>query len=292
MNVLNKQKKHILASAIYSLFVLFVSTLSQATAQSSPTQTLPVPPNTVWLQDSLFIDKTEIANIHWAEYLQFIRKEVAQKRLTPAFYQTQTPDTSITVINGINRLHHPAYRWQPVVGISYGQALRFCEWRSIVASQVYNQTNPAPQGLYWQFTYRLPTTKEWEKAAAGGLDISLYPYGLTHLFAITTKKRVLMHPPTPLINYRDHKTKRFSLKKVASYEPNGLGIYQMIGNVAEMTATKGIAKGGSWRHRKAACKIRKSQRYFVPDNWVGFRCVCEVKLVDKAKHSTRETEVK
>lgn len=288
MKILNNEKKRIFANCVWLWFAMLPMALGTALAQSNQATTLPTPPNTVWLQDSVFIDKTEIANIHWLEYLHFLRKQVAQNKLTQAAYQAQIPDTSLTHSNDINHLTHPAYRWQPVVGISYEQALRFCEWRSVVASEVYNEAHPAPEGLYWQFTYRLPTIKEWEKAAAGGLEVSLYPYGLTHLFEVTPAEPVRMCPPKPLINYRDHKTKLFSLKKVDAYVPNGLGIYQMIGNVAEMTATKGVAKGGSWRHRKGACKIRKSQRYFAPDNWLGFRAVCEVKLVEKTVHQTHE----
>lgn len=288
MKILNNEKKRILANCVCLWFALLPMALGTVKAQSTPPLTLPTPPNTVWLQDSMFIDKTEVANIHWLEYLHFLRKQVNQNKLTQAMYQEQLPDTSITHIKGVNHLTHPAYRWQPVVGISYEQALRFCEWRSVVVSEVYNEAHPAPAGLYWQFTYRLPTIKEWEKAAAGGLEVSLYPYGLTRLFDITPTKPVSMRPPKPLVNYRDHKTKLFSLKKIDAYVPNGLGIYQMIGNVAEMTATKGIAKGGSWRHRKGACKIRKLQRYFAPDNWLGFRAVCEVKLVEKTVHQTHE----
>jgi formylglycine-generating enzyme required for sulfatase activity len=288
MKILNNEKKCILANCVWLCFALLPMALGTVVAQSSPSLTLPTPPNTVWLQDSVFIDKTEVANIHWLEYLHFLRKQVAQNKLTQAEYQAQIPDTSITCSQQVNRLTHPAYRWQPVVGISYEQAVRFCEWRSVVASEVYNEAHPAPAGLYWQFTYRLPTIKEWEKAAAGGLDVSLYPYGLTRLFDIASTEPVRMRPPKPLINYRDHKTKLFSLKKIDAYAPNGLGIYQMIGNVAEMTATQGIAKGGSWRHRKGACKIRKSQRYFAPDNWLGFRAICEVKLVEKTVHQTHE----
>lgn len=287
MKILNNEKKWVFANAVWLWLALLPTSLNTVLAQSNSELTLPTPPNTVWLQDSLFIDKTEIANIHWLEYLHFLGQQVAQNKLTQAQYEAQVPDTNISHINGVNHLSHPAYRWQPVVGISYEQAQRFCKWRSQVASEVYNQAHPAPEGMYWQFSYRLPTIKEWEKAAAGGLDISLYPYGLTRLFEVTPSKPVLMRPPKPLINYRNHKTKLFTLKKIKAYAPNGLGLYQMIGNVAEMTATKGVAKGGSWRHRKEACKIRQSQRYFAPDNWLGFRAVCEVKLVPRVINSTR-----
>lgn len=287
MNTLSNKNLSGFTSFSFSFLICFLGVSFVAFAQQAPPQKLPVPPNMVWLQDRLFIDKTEVANIHWLEYLHFLQKEVTQNQISQAFYDAQVPDTTIGNAKAGNMFTHPAYRYHPVTGISYEQVLRFCEWRSAIVSEIYNKNNPAPIGLHWKFTYRLPSIKEWEKAAAGSLDISLYPYGLTRLFEVQADAPVLMRPPAPLINYRNHKAKRFTLKNVENYAPNLLGIYQMIGNVAEMTATKGIAKGGSWRTRKANCKIRKSQRYYAPDNWVGFRCVCEVKLVDKETNSVR-----
>lgn len=43
-----------------------------------------MPPNCVWLYDSLWIDKTEIANIHWLEYLYYLEKDSAKEVLMKA----------------------------------------------------------------------------------------------------------------------------------------------------------------------------------------------------------------
>jgi len=237
---------------------------------------LPTPPNTIWLEDSLFVDATEIANIHWAEFLFAMKQEIGEQEAINKY----RPDSLLTQAEGGDLYEHPAYHFKPIMGITYEQALAFCEWRSEVVTKHYNQENPKEK-YYWKFTYRLPSKEEWEKAALAGEDVSLLPWGLEKLERIDKNFPV----PQPLINYRNDKTKGFQLKAIKSYEPNHWGIYNMVGNVAEMTNEKGVAKGGSWFHRLNDCKIRFSQKYEKAELWLGFRCVCEIEALPKAKIS-------
>ena len=64
---------------------------------------------------------------------------------------------------------------------------------------------------------------------------------------------------------------------ILAYWPNKLGIYNLIGNVAEMTSIKGIAKGGSWKHTEDEISVDKDFEYTESTSWLGFRCVFEVK---------------
>lgn len=61
---------------------------------------------------------------------------------------------------------------------------------------------------------------------------------------------------------------------------NDYGMSAAIGNVAEMIDKKGLAKGGSWAHTLESCKISKWQYYKRPTAWLGFRCVCVVRVLN------------
>ena len=64
---------------------------------------------------------------------------------------------SASAVNDPN-FNHPQ---QPVVAISWFEAVRYCEWLS---------------GLHGGH-YRLPTEAEWERAARGGVEGELFPWG-------------------------------------------------------------------------------------------------------------------
>jgi formylglycine-generating enzyme required for sulfatase activity len=61
-----------------------------------------------------------------------------------------------------------------------------------------------------------------------------------------------------------------------SYFPNGFGLYDVVGNVAEMVDEKGKALGGSWDHSPEQSTIRSIHHYTRPSGNVGFRVFMEV----------------
>ena len=62
----------------------------------------------------------------------------------------------------------------------------------------------------------------------------------------------------------------------ATYFPNDMGLYDVVGNVAEMTDEKGKACGGSWNHPPEESTIKSMNEYKGPDAAVGFRIFMEV----------------
>ena len=126
-----------------------------------------------------------------------------------------------------NYFHHPAFDDYPVVGVSWKQAVAFSKWRTHILD---NYLSDREEPLHDQF--RLPSESEWEYAARGGYDLAPYPWGGPY----TTNDEGCF-----LANFKPRRgnyTADGGLRtvKVASYNPNNLGLYDMAGNVAEWTS--------------------------------------------------------
>ncbi|MBE3139681.1 MAG: SUMF1/EgtB/PvdO family nonheme iron enzyme, partial [Thermoplasmata archaeon] len=121
---------------------------------------------------------------------------------------------------------HPSFDNYPVVGITWVQATAFSIWRTN-----YMNTALRENGVADVQEYRLPTETEWEYAARGGLDLSMYPWGSPYT---RNYKGCFYANFKPLRgNYIDDGN--VYTGKVGSYEPNEYGLYDMSGNVAEWT---------------------------------------------------------
>lgn len=66
------------------------------------------------------------------------------------------------------------------------------------------------------------------------------------------------------------------MSPVQSYFPNRMGLYDVVGNVAEMTNEEGKACGGSWNHDPEESTILSINEYTAPDASTGFRVFMEV----------------
>ena len=125
-----------------------------------------------------------------------------------------------------NYFHHPAFDDYPVVGVNWKQAVAFSKWRTMILDE-YLLDRDEP--LHDEF--RLPTESEWEYAARGGLDLSPYPWGGPYT---TNDKGCFLANFKPR---RGNYTADGGIRtvKVASYNPNNYGLYDMAGNVSEWT---------------------------------------------------------
>jgi formylglycine-generating enzyme len=123
---------------------------------------------------------------------------------------------------------HPGFDEYPVVGVTWKQARAFCNWRTKIQNDFLGSKNQP--GL---MEYRLPTETEWEYAARGGKKFSMYPWGG---YYTRDNQGVFLANFKPLRgNYVEDGG--IGTMRVASYDPNDFGLYDMSGNVAEWTIT-------------------------------------------------------
>ena len=243
------------------------------------------PPGTVQVNDTLYIDQAEVANIYWREYLYYLSDVEGNEEK----YQMALPDTLVwrnllrycePIIQYYFR--HPAYNSYPVVGISYEQAVEFCKWRTYIANlgiylrenKLEDQKAHLKDNFPIKFYYRLPTKQEWEIIAAGNLPIDKFPFGTKAVYFHWKGKQSRMFncifPGDISDTSSNYDTYTAATK---TFFPNSFHSYNMIGNVSEIVSEKGIAKGGSFVDKLDSCKINVDKFYDGPQMWLGFRCV-------------------
>ena len=156
------------------------------------------PVHTVYL-DAFYIDKYEVTNAQYAEFLNAYGKNT-----DAAGHELLDLDDYDCLIEKVGSTYKPksGYEDHPVIEVSWYGA-----------------------GAYAQFYgKRLPTEAQWEKAARGGLVGKKYPWGndITHDDA----------------NYRGTGGRDIwdETSPVGSFPKNGYGLYDVAGNVWEWCA--------------------------------------------------------
>lgn len=247
------------------------------------------PPGVLSLTPWLFMDQAEITNIDWLEYQFWMKVEQPEQYDravvdstvwwvdTTALLPTDTGQVWDNFIAERRNLayyyhNHPIYYDYPVVGVSHAQAKAYCAWRTLVVNEML-KLSPKRQKKFGYILYRLPTEKEWESAAQGGLNKRDFPHGYVDL--LDRKGRRVIN-----VNWSDRKSylkgNPTPLVPALALMPNGNNYYNMIGNAAEMIDQPNIAKGGSWKHPKEQSYIYQQISYEQPEAWLGFRCICEI----------------
>ena len=124
-------------------------------AQQPPIGTVQLEPSKTDVKYAEYIDKNEITVADWREFLFWIEQKQGK---TSAEYISMLPDTA-TLQKSIPDWKHPAYSRHPIVGISYEQAIEYCQWRTARVNE-YLEKN----GITYKVSYNLPTETDFKEA--------------------------------------------------------------------------------------------------------------------------------
>jgi formylglycine-generating enzyme required for sulfatase activity len=203
------------------------------------------PVHRVWI-DAFQLAAHQVRN---TEYANFLR---ASAGIPPPFWDDR-------------HFNHPG---QPVVGVSWHEAQAYCDWLATSTGH----------------SYRLPTEAEWERAARGGVEGALYPWGDAPYDSLLDYATRWQNGPEP----------------VGKSSPNAYGLFDICANVHEWcsdwydanyysvspernphgpaTGERRTSRGGAWRHhiKVSRCSARSS----IPPQFqyadYGFRLACDV----------------
>jgi sulfatase modifying factor 1 len=198
---------------------------------SQPGQDNERPVHRVWI-DAFELAACQVTNADYAKFLAATKHDKVQRK--PLHWDD--PNFS-----------HPE---QPVVAPSWFDAVAYCEWLSALTHK----------------HYRLPTEAEWERAARGGAEQNLYPWG-----------------DAPLESLQNYASRwKTAPERVGQAEKNAYGLFDIGANVHEWCSdwfnadyyqispdrnpqgpaegARKSSRGGSWRHQTkvSRCAARAS----------------------------------
>lgn len=232
--------------------------------------------NYVEIKPNLFVSKYETTNIEYKEFLKDLGQTCSKEE-----YKSVRPDSSLwrtAITNSFTEPYvdkynnHPGFDNYPVVNVSKEAIEKYCKW-------ITEKYNSCSNRAYKKVEFRLPTEAEWMSFSSPYIGQRL-PWNGTYPYIIKAKDQIV---PLANIKINDYTKDLFNysfdgaltVNCVGKYGSNKLGIFDIVGNVAELTKENKI-KGGSWDNTIDESYIDLFQSFAVPDPRVGFRLVIEI----------------
>jgi hypothetical protein len=205
-----------------------------------------------------------------------------------------TPETikKILVSRGIDQL--------PMTGISYQAASHYMEYvaisyKGITSSGIHNPFDPAYDISKYHMIVTFLTSEEYRILLSHFhkpvVDSLVYKEYITRGYDenFCPMFNAMMPEEVTSGSCADIKSGASLVVKfgrpgraiypTGSYASDAHGLFDVRGNVAEMTKNEGIAMGGGYRTIAASCTAASAQAYSRPATWLGFRPVIQIKKV-------------
>ncbi|SMD32351.1 Sulfatase-modifying factor enzyme 1 [Reichenbachiella faecimaris] len=244
-----------------------------------------VPPHSIPLFKKTYIDATEVANIHYQEFLHFVERDSGQD-----IHDSYLPVLDEKYMK--NYYNNPEFYFFPVIGINPKGAKTYCDWRAQNLNeglQVFLE-NESPYKKY-KYVGRLPTEHEWKRAAGHStkeIEDRTYEISKKGLEFLKNDvvdngfadKKILESETVYGYNVNlDHGTD-FAINKeipfyIYGFEPRTSGTYNMYGNVKEIV-NEGYAIGGSYKSKNTHVELHEHTETFDYQTDIGFRCITKI----------------
>lgn len=257
------------------------------------------PPHTVHISKPFWMATTPITQGQWEAVMGTTQRDIIKAMLqdtTPLSLDGGTKKRPLAEWLGFSPETEPEQlyfnrqlendRDLPVVYVSWNDAVAFCKKLTELEKE------HLPEG----YSYRLPTEAEWEYACRAGTQGDYYD-GSSHTGTSYNDKNLsslawyggnssyLLQSPgydvTALANREDNSPQAY-LRQVATKRPNGLGLYDMLGNAWEWCqdfynkyspleqtdplcdipkgAVRHIIRGGGWHSKASSCTCHSRGR--------------------------------
>jgi hypothetical protein len=293
-----------------SIFLVLIFISCKATKLSYNLEKKFVPPNGFELDKNIFVDKSEVSNIDWKEYLYWLARVFGKES---SEYIEAYPDTTVWLGESnldslLLKNYYSNFEFDnfPVVGITQEQAIKYSKWRSdrvfemllinrdkIEPRPDQNSTNYFTAKRYFSgnyFDYKPDTT------------IHLLPkYSLPSLHEIELlNDKVIVSIDDFFdncknkickecigINSRINSLENHSINydlynsptkpsHIDCFNKSFLEVHNLVGNVSEWTMGYLEIYGGSWKDKITDNKLETVKVDQAKSCYIGFRNICRI----------------
>lgn len=284
-------------------FLLLFFVLSSIYACSTSKKTLPEhfndTPNGLLIGDNFYVDKTEISNINYKEYLHFLKTWYSDKSL----YLNALPDTTVWVVLDTclvdlvsDYFRNPKYDDLPVVGISFSQAENYTKWRRdrvlemmlvkikriqkifeidnvfscerYFSGEIKKLKSKDTSNFYLE--YSIPSIDEWNVAVA-------FQDSLNNIHGCQDQQSIWYDKSTDFCKLKVIPTTIVSWGCMTTQSNM---IHNLLGNVSEWSSDGKTCTGGSFVDKIEDIKSTSIRPANKPAAWLGFRNVARWKTWD------------